>query len=600
MKKIQLLDYHTINKIAAGEVVERPSSVVKELMENSIDAGSSAITVEICNGGIDFIHVIDNGIGIEKEQIKTAFLSHATSKIEIIDDLENVVSLGFRGEALSSIAAVSQIEMITKTYESITGTKIEINGGNVINISDVGCANGTDILVKNLFYNIPARRKFLKKPSTEGSYISDIINKLALSHPEISFKYINNNSVILHTSGNNNLKTAIFHVYGKDIAKKMFEIEKNGKEYSLKGFIGKPEISRGNRSYENIFINGRYIKSSIISYAVENACKTKIMTGKFPMFVLNLNISPSLIDVNVHPRKLEVRFKNEEEIYNFIYNSITDIFKDKILIPKVEINNSKTEKPLFNDSTNNDLSNNTDKIKNKLNFSAENSDKMVLKEPTISYKKNSDISEIKILCDEKSESEKFFNDYKIIGHLFKTYWIIEQKNGMFIIDQHAAHERILFENLLNNLKNRKVISQRLLNPEVINLTSVEKDLLCNNIELFKEIGFDFEEYGNSNYILNSVPFIFENPENINFFKEIIDKFDELGKESIYDTKINVLASLACHSAVKANDKLTDEQAKELIDKLLKLENPFTCPHGRPTIIEITKYEIEKKFKRVQN
>lgn len=653
MNKIQLLDNNTINKIAAGEVVERPSSVVKELVENSIDADSSAITIEIKDGGVSLIRIADNGRGIPKEQVKTAFLRHATNKIQDIDDLESIFSLGFRGEALASIASVSQMEMTTKTIDAESGVHIEINGGEYIGEQDAGCSDGTTIVTRNLFYNVPARRKFLKKTSTESSYISDIVNKIALGHPEISFKYINNDTVILHTAGNNDLKTAVLNIYGKDAALKMLELNFSRNGYTLNGLIGRPELSRANRSYENLFINGRFVKSEVVSSAVEDAYKTRLLVGKFPFYVINFKILPSLVDVNVHPAKLEVKFHDDDEIYKFIYDAITDTFKDKQLIPQsnwesknspkvseflgdTSVKEEPVQSELFDiqPSCKSDYKYNNDSImltpsykKNDLLNNNTKNKKLVINQASTPYimdnvntvKKNNDIpieviseennykiSETKveentIIEEKKSEFNytPFFNNYKIIGQAFSTYWIVEQSGSLFLIDQHAAHERVLFEELLNKLKNEQIISQRLLQPIVVNLTINEKQILKDNFELLTSFGFEIEEFGQLAYALRSVPFIFKEPTNVSFFTEIIDMLSNSEIKNIYDTKILAIATTACKAAVKANDRLSFQEARALIEQLLKLENPFTCPHGRPTIIEMTKYELEKKFKRIQ-
>ena len=644
MSKIKLLDTNTINKIAAGEVVERPSSVVKELVENSIDAGASAITIEIKNGGTTFIRVSDNGKGIERNDIKIAFLSHATSKINDIEDLDNIFSLGFRGEALASIAAVSQIEMITKTHSEEEGTKININGGEIIDFQEWGSVEGTSISVNNLFYNVPARRKFLKKPNIESGYISDIINKIALGHPEVSIKYINNGTTILYTSGNSDLKTVVFSIYGKDNFKKMLDINCKIYEYSLNGLIGKPELSRSNRNYQNLFINGRYIKSNIISNAVEDAYKTRLLTGKFPIYVLNLNIPPSSVDVNVHPTKLEVRFDDEDKIYEFVYNSVLDILNNNILIPEVSIIEEKESRTrscnvdnikeeyiqpsIFNNSNlnfqNNKNSIETKKVSNEediffnkspilkdktfskidqlLNDQKQNNSLKVKedKEEYISKNLNDNKSDCYSVKNIKEEREPFFNNYKIVGQIFNTYWIVEQNGSIFYIDQHAAHERILFEKYMNNFKNQNIVSQKLLSPEIINISEKEKTILKENKEWLLNLGFEIEIVDKNAAAIKAVPYIFNTPQNSNYFYEILDIISDKNKESVYDTKIHDIATAACKAAVKANDKLSFQETHKMISELLKLENPFNCPHGRPTIIEITKYELEKLFKRIQN
>jgi DNA mismatch repair protein MutL len=639
--KIRLLDNNTINKIAAGEVVERPSSVVKELVENSIDAGASSVTVEIREGGTSLIKISDNGNGIEKDEVKSAFLRHATSKIEKIDDLENVISLGFRGEALASIVAVSQTEMITKTHDEETGTKIEIAGGNVLSFEEYAANNGTVISVKNLFYNVPARRKFLKKPSTESGYVSDIINKIALGHPEISLKYINNGNVMLHTSGNNDLKTAVYHVYGKEILSQMMALDLTQSGMRIYGLTGKPQLSRGTRTYENLFINGRFIKNDTVSQAVEDAYKTRLMIGKFPVFVLNLQLPPDCLDVNVHPAKLEVRFKDNDSVYDFVYTSVLDVFKDKVLIPEGSWDSKNSDDVAKLQKENGVFSNNTENTKiseNKKTHKTEKSDFLLnekLSEDSKSNKKynmpfteDKDIDDLKklyqssMLSDEPQKSvrriregnqspclddkdsdspqvKKFFNNYKIIGQLFNTYWLVEQGTSLFLIDQHAAHERVLFEKFYNSFKNDNVVSQRFIEPVMLNLSEHERNLIDENFELLEKSGFEIERLTPSSYALKGVPFVFNNPESVSYFNSIIDMLDIKQVDDILQTKILNIATMACKAAVKANDRLSFEEATSLINELLNLENPFSCPHGRPTIIELTKYELEKKFKRIQ-
>ncbi len=629
MNKIRLLDNNTINKIAAGEVVERPSSVVKELCENSIDAQASAITIEIRDGGTSFIRISDNGKGIEKDFVETAFLRHATSKIEDIADLDNIYSLGFRGEALASIASVSIVEIVTKPHNQETGFKVEISGGNITYSGDYASTEGTSISVKNLFYNVPARRNFLKKATVESSYISDIVNKIALAHPEISIKYINNGNVMLHTSGNNDLRTAVFHVYSKEMSLKMIDINYSQRDFKISGLLGKPEIARGNRSYENLFINGRFVKNETVSQAIEDAYKTRLMGGKFPVFVINLYLNANVVDVNVHPTKLEVRFRDEDAIYDFVYNAVFQVLKDEVLIPQSNLEGKPS--PQVMDFIKQDISlkeNSVQQVFNNEVLSSENSKvsytkpssnfnelkelykskvlsdevnggKNVLKEKTLSYIPMPEVKQEIMTAENKEEKrELFFNNYKITGQIFSTYWIIEQGSSIFLIDQHAAHERILYEEMYNTFSEEKIVSQRLLQPLMLNLTEYEKELLKENMSIIEKCGFEIENFGNINYAITSMPYIFKNPENLSFFNEILDALDSNSIKNAYDTRLNTVATMACKAAVKANDKLDFQEAVSIIEKLLKLENPFSCPHGRPTIIELTKYEIEKKFKRI--
>ncbi|HOQ16239.1 MAG TPA: DNA mismatch repair endonuclease MutL [Defluviitaleaceae bacterium] len=622
MDPIRRLDDYTINKIAAGEVVERPASVVKELVENSIDAQASAITVEIKDGGISLIRVTDNGIGIPKEDVTTALLRHTTSKITAVEDLDKIESLGFRGEALASIAAVSQLEIITKAYGEVTGKRVECYGGKIITEEEVGCPEGTTIIMRNLFYNIPARKKFLKKPATESSYISDMVYKIALGHPEVSFKFINNNSVVFHTSGNNELKNAVFNVYGKEVVKHMLSIEETEQDLKLIGLIGKPSLNRANRTYENFYINGRYIKSKILENAVEDAYNTLLPINKFPVVVLHIFIPANKIDVNVHPTKMEVRFKDEEEIYQFIYNGIhKNLFKED-LIPQVNLDNKKEK--LFNPEPVQGRLPEPFEIKRKNLeykdisihpvFSPE--DKYIKvkesnQELNFSHKEN--LYENKPCGTEKKEActifekEKVhkedkapsFRHYKIIGQVFQTYWLVEQDNSLYIVDQHAAHERILYEKFIHDFKQGKVYSQPLLEPVVFEVTPKEKEIVEDNISLFKKFGFEIEEFGESAYLVRELPILFEGPVDSSFFLEIIDTLNDERIKNLYDMKLNHIALLSCKGAVKAKDQLSTVEAKALIEELLNLDNPFTCPHGRPTIISMSQYELEKKFKRVQ-
>lgn len=638
MNRIQLLDSKTINKIAAGEVVESPKSVVKELVENSIDAGSSAITIEIKDGGISYLRVTDNGCGIPKEQVTTAFLRHATNKIEAIEDLESVYTLGFRGEALASIAGVAQVELTTKAQNEDIGTHIEIHGGTVLSIKDVAATNGTTIVVRNLFFNVPARKKFLKRPATESGYISDIVNKFALGHPEISFQYINNNTTILHTSGNNDKKAAAFYVYGKDVAKKMLLCNYENNDYILEGLIGKPELCRANRSYENLFINGRFIKNSLVSSAIEDAYKTRLPIGKFPVYILNFSIPPSKVDVNVHPAKLEVRFENEDEIYDFFYHSILERLQDEVLIPKAEWKekseetSQETSKQVFNHSKTpiqqadlfsqrkqeieedfqinkkksvDDLLNRNQQSKKTSEVHEEQTAFHVVSEPVEEIEIEQEMfleeqnSSKEVIEEKESRKEPFFHDYKVVGQVFHTYWIIEQKSSLYMIDQHAAHERVLYEKLMDGFKKERVASQRLLEPVVLKLSEMEQEIVDKNRGILSDFGFELEIFGDTVYALKSVPFIFKGPVTPNYFLDIIDSLQEGHIQNLYDAKLMTVATMACKAAVKANDKLDIQEAVSLIEQLLKLENPFTCPHGRPTIIEMTKYELEKRFNRIQ-
>ena len=650
-KEIKLLENNLINKIAAGEVIERPASIVKELVENSIDAFSKNIIIEIKNGGTSFIKIQDDGIGIEKNQIKKAFLRHATSKLEKIDDLDSILTLGFRGEALASIASISMVEMSTKTKNEEIGNKITIEGGKIISEEEIASLQGTTFIVKNIFFNTPARRKFLKKDSVEGGYVSEIVNRLALAHPNISFTYINNGVEILRTTGDGDLKNTVFYIYGREICKKLIPINaiKNG--FKISGLIGIPELSRGNRSYENFFINGRYIKSSVVQSAIEEGYEGKLMVGKFPVFIINMSVPQNTVDVNVHPTKLEVRFEDENFIHNFLCDAIEKTLKNQVLIPNIEFEDKKTflevtETKPFNIEIQKQLEDllvedeeqiaikpkthtNTPLVVNEV---AE--EELIKKTELISMlykpkeetKKSTiekDVSNINIqqpiiqniiIEDEENKIEEktqkfkeksikkhnFFNNYKIVGQIFSTYWIIEQNNEIFIIDQHSAHERVIYEELSQKYKEENISSQRLIEPIVIKATPLEKSTIEQNISLFEKFGFDIEEFGLNTYAIRQVPFIFKTPVEPSFFTELLDMLVDKNISNVYDAKIEKIISMSCKKAVKANDRLSFIEAKSLIEKILKLENPFSCPHGRPTIIKMTKYEIEKLFKRIQN
>lgn len=588
---IQLLDQNTINKIAAGEVIERPASIVKELVENSIDAKSTAITVDIKDGGILSIRITDNGIGIEPLDIKNAFLRHSTSKIRTIDDLKSVSSLGFRGEALASIASISQVELITKTINNLTGIRYIIEGGVEKRIEEIGCPEGSTFVINNMFYNTPVRKNFLKSSSTEAGYISELINRLALGNPQISFKFINNNQVKLYTSGNGLLKDCIVTIYGKEIGKNLIDLDYSSNDFKIKGFISKPVISRANRNYENYYINGRYIKSKVIQKAIEDAYKSKLTIHQYPFTAFNIEILSDYIDVNVHPTKMDIRFNNEEKVYEEIYNAISRALNKTELIPVVTFNDNK-ERPIqtIRESIPEPFEiNRISELHPVKEFVA--TDEVA---PTdnqegvqIDYK------------DEIFTSPENIIEHKIIGQLFTTYWIVELKDKYYIIDQHAAHERVLYDKIIKSLENKEIFSQILLQPIIIELSMQEKSRFDSHRLLFKELGFDIEDFGEDSIALRGAPFIFNKPINPKDFINILDKLDLEYKEEKYGILLDEIASMACKAAVKANDNMSILEYKELINQLLTLENPFNCPHGRPTIIAMTRYELEKKFKRIQ-
>ena len=605
MGKIQVLDGETINKIAAGEVVERPSSVVKELVENAIDAGATAITIEIQDGGISFVRITDNGSGMEKEDIAMAFLRHSTSKIRSSEDLQTIHSLGFRGEALSSISAVAQVELLTKTAHAMTGCRYRIDGGVEKSMEDIGCPDGTTFIVRQLFYNTPARRKFLKSNMTEAGYISDLIARLAMSHPEVSFKFINNRQNRLHTSGNGRLKDILYHIYGRDISSNLLPVEAERDNIQMTGFIGKPIICRGNRSYENYFINGRYIKSPIITQAIEDAYKTFTMVHKFPFAVLHFALDTAELDVNVHPTKMEVRFSNGQELYRFVYETLRNILFGRELIPEVKPSEAKiweapktvsqpaSSKPIQKSAVQPAHSEKPEEKKEKL------------PEP---FEKNRLEARKSSLVEEKTQQYELFETglltkearirHKLIGQVFETYWIVEYDGKLFIIDQHAAHEKVLYEKLMRRFKESQPMIQMLQPPIVLTLSMTEVDLLNRYMDDFKRMGFEFESFGGKEYALRGVPSDLYGFTGKEMVTELLDDLSGESPRIRTDMIGDRIATMACKAAVKGNMRISPKEADALIEELLQAENPYTCPHGRPTIISMTKTELEKRFKRI--
>ncbi len=708
MPQITLLSQETIDKIAAGEVVERPSSVVKELVENAIDAKATAVTVEIKEGGISFIRITDNGCGIEREQVPLAFLRHSTSKIKSVEDLMCIRSLGFRGEALSSIAAVSQVELITKTYGELTGTRYVIEGSKEKENEEVGAPDGTTFIVRNLFYNTPARRKFLKTAQTEGNYIGDLMERLALSHPDVSFKFISNGQTKLHTSGNSNEKDMIYHIYGRDITASILPVNAENELFKVKGFIGKPMVSRGNRNYENYFINGRYIKSALLSKAVEEAYKGFMMQHQYPFCVLYVTMDTDLLDVNVHPTKMELRFSNNEEIYRRLYQIIRDTLTHKEFIPDVPMDAKREERrvPLeqktpepFEKRRIQELRSSVAKdspyeqkypARDRLGVTAESQklpkttiiseSQEILKTPgsvqdTLpqkptgqaenldvfkkllassssgrkeEYKRNeksadvlcepstyhvelerknddtirqekSDVTETPIHESAKRQSEeqafvyeqqtlmaenKEFltpdaaKKHRIIGQLFDTYWLIEYEDKLFIIDQHAAHEKVLYERTMARVRKQDFSSQTISPPIILTLSLEEQEMLEKYEEQIKLFGYEVEPFGGKEYAINAIPAEFEGVDMKSMFVDMLDDFTNINSREAPELILEKVASLSCKAAIKGGNHISRAEAEQLIDELLTLENPYHCPHGRPTIISMNKYEIEKKFKRI--
>lgn len=617
MPNIAILNQETIDKIAAGEVVERPRSVVKELVENAIDAGSTAITVEIKEGGISFIRITDNGCGIEREQVAVAFYRHSTSKIRSAEDLLTVKSLGFRGEALSSISAVARVELITKTYDELTGTRYVIEGSKELSNEEIGAPDGTTFIVKDLFYNVPARRKFLKTAQTEGSYISDMVEKLALSHPDISFKFINNNQTKLHTSGNGNRKDIIYHIFGREISSSLLEVKHECEYFKVEGFIGKPVITRGNRNYENYFINGRYVKSNILSRAIEEAYKSFLMQHQYPFTVLYFTFFSEL-DVNVHPTKMELRFDNNNEIYVELCDTIYAILSHKEMIPEVPVDSTPAPKKIVHEYK--------EPIpepfeKRRINEVRAAESRSVYGQSVTSTVKNYSATEPAAKAPETSTAyepaqvvtgtqqtlgdyDKVFltesskKQFSIIGQLFKTYWLIEFEDKLYIIDQHAAHEKVLYEKTMARLANKDFTSQRISPPIVMTLDARECEMLEKYRPQIEQFGYEVEHFGGKEYMISAIPDNLFNIDMKDLFIEMLDDFSNATGRQTPDIITEKVASMSCKAAVKGNDKLTLPEINKLIDELLSLDNPYNCPHGRPTIISMSKYEIEKKFKRI--
>lgn len=591
---IEVLDQQTIDKIAAGEVVERPASIVKELLENSIDAKSTAVTVEIKEGGLSFIRVTDNGFGIDKSQIQLAFLRHSTSKIRSIEDLITVSSLGFRGEALSSIAAVSQVELITKTPGSLTGTRYIIEGGVEKSIDEIGAPDGTTFIIRNIFFNTPVRRKFLKTAATEAGYVADVIEHMSMSHPEVSIRFINNNQNKVHTSGNNKLKDIIYNIYGRDITSNLIEVESAGKLMNISGYIGKPVISRGNRNFENYYINGRYIKSNIVYKAIEDAYKPFMMQHRYPFTSLHIEIAQTLLDVNVHPSKMELRFKNPEEIYPEIYNTISNALVKRELIPDVVPGKSENPKAT--------------PVKTAPVPEPFEKKRMAIAEPAVNVNPIMEEKLIPPINDRKPEQLELFDDrllsktsrcrHRLIGQIFDTYWLVEYNNCLYMIDQHAAHEKVLYERTMKGLKTKQYTSQQINPPIILSLSIKEEEMLKKHIDDFKEIGYEIEHFGGREYAVRAVP---DNMLSISKKELLIEMLDSLSDDTASKTADIIterIATMSCKAAVKGNNTLSDDEANALIEELLELDNPYNCPHGRPTIISMSKYEIEKKFKRI--
>ena len=688
MQNINVLDSDTINKIAAGEVVERPASVVKELVENAIDAHATAITVEIRDGGTSLIRVTDNGGGIDKEDIPLAFLRHSTSKIRTAQDLLMIASLGFRGEALSSIASVAQVELLTKTPEDLTGVRYCIDGGKETAFEEIGCPSGTTMIVRNLFYNTPARRKFLKSDMTEAGYVNDLIMRLSLSHPEVSFKFINNRQNRIHTAGNMQLKDIIYNIYGRDITANLLEVCQSSANMEIKGFIGKPLISRGNRAYENYFINGRYIKSPVITKAIEEAYKNFVMVHKYPFTAFHLSVDSSLIDVNVHPTKMEIRFNNSEEVYELVYRTIRDALEGRDLIPDVSMDTEREiaarqrqemkqqlsapapepfetrrkqqiSRPAPAGSaapnsgsaasgTGSAVSGSASATSNPVSYIRESSGSFA---PSSGRHTQAEASpagpagpaaapnrafpvpetapapenapapesipasesvsgpeadprflgkgEQMELFDDKLLSSKARLRHRLIGQVFETYWLVEYDKKLYIIDQHAAHEKVMYEKLKKHYENSSAVSQQLDPPMILSLTMQEEEALNRYMDQFQALGFEIDPFGGREYAIRAVPSELYGYTERDLFIDLLDGISDQAGHFNAELINDRLATMACKAAVKGNQALSFPEADALIDELLAADNPYNCPHGRPTIIAMSQYELEKKFKRIQ-
>ncbi len=684
MSKIHVLNQDTINKIAAGEVIERPMAVVKELTENAIDADANAITVEVKDGGKALIRMTDNGVGMNEEDVRLAFTPHATSKIDDAEDLLRVSTLGFRGEALASISSVSQLEMVTKTRNELMGCRYEADGGKERTLEAVGCPDGTTILVRNLFFNTPARLKFLKSSPTEAGYINTLIERLALSHPDISFRFINQNQTKLHTSGNGNLKDVIYHIYGKDITSNLLEVDASEVSCQVKGFIGKPIISRGNRNYMNYFINGRYIKSSTIHKAIEDAYQPYTMQHRYPFTVLHFTVAPELVDINVHPQKMEIRFSDAQGIYQSVYHAISEALKHREFIPEVSLASSDskpvpqkgqaTAKPVREPEMFEKKRMQSVQILEEIKKQDERLKRQGMMQETAVYGKrdntetskgmdaSSDMEPIQAAGSavlnigqaeatentvpnmeqtktagntvpnmEQTENapntvphtertnevrynvhdpvqESFFDkgilseqaqkEVKIIGQVFDTYWILQYDGAMYMVDQHAAHEKVLYERFMRQFSEKKPIVQLLQPPVVLTLTMQEEQAVKEHMSVFEELGYQIEPFGGREYVVNGVPAHLPQIGNEELLKEVIDAMVDEHARPTPDILKDKIASMSCKAAVKGNNRLPREQMEELLRELMTLENPYHCPHGRPTMIKMTKTELDKKFKRI--
>lgn len=658
MSEIKVLDDKTIDRIAAGEVIERPASVVKELLENALDAGATAISVEIKNGGIDLIRVTDNGCGIPLNQVRTAFLPHATSKLRKIEDLMSISSLGFRGEALPSIASISEVEIMTKTEEALTGARYVINGGTEVSLDEAGVPDGTTFVIRNIFYNTPARRKFLKSPMTEAGYVTALVEEIAMIRPDISFKYTVNGSNKLVTQGNGDLKEVIYRIYGRDIADSLLPIDAERSGMHLSGFLAKPVVARNSRTMENYFVNGRYVKDKTFSKALEDGYAGFLMQHRFPFCVLSLTVPPDELDVNVHPRKMEIKFSETSEVYEFIRENVRTVLGGRELINHFSFGKEPTRPapppaapkhapepfqrpkhvPLSKPAAYVTETGNADRVQenrtaertfasematsravlkemssitpspviNKVveeipNFNNENAieTKPEIKpqikqetDPVAENPKQLDLFEEKILTRKASQ------EFRIIGQVFDTYWIIEYRDTMMMIDQHAAHEKVNYEHFMKQFENHEVTTQICQPPQIVTLDGAHRLVLEKYMDKFEEMGFQIEDFGGNEYAIRAVPEDMYGLQEKDVFISLLDELQDGTKLSEVSLIHDRIATMACKAAVKGNNRLSVMEAEVLIDKLLSCENPYNCPHGRPTVIQMSKKEMEKKFKRI--
>ncbi len=637
MPAILLLDQNTINQIAAGEVIERPASIVKELCENAIDAGATAITVEIRDGGLSLIRVTDNGTGIPAEEVPLAFLRHSTSKLRRPEDLMDIHTLGFRGEALASIAAVCQVELLTKTADAISGICYEIAGGEVLGTKEMGLPDGTTFVARNIFFNTPARRNFLKTAQTEGNYIADWLEKLALSHPQLSFRLLMNGQTRLFTKGSDSTKDLIYTIFGREISSQILPVRGDTPYFQVEGYIGKPVIARANRSYENYFINGRYVKSKLITAAIEEAYKPYMMLHRYPFTVLHLQISPDRIDVNVHPTKMDLRFKEEAFLYRQLVSVLMETLAGGEHIPPVQLSSEKPPTPparvpqkehvepfekrrmdgealrILHQMGSQPVQNSerlpsepggtpslppdTERIPPQV---PESSDMpMVLRESSPPSQKDLPSGGEQLsLWDDKLLGEKARKSHRYIGQLFDTYCLLEYQDSLYICDQHAAHEKVLYERTLKAFEERTVESQYISPPVIVTLSDSEKAALHHYMDVFSRFGFEIEDFGQKDVCVRAVPSNLFGVQDKDVFLELLDSVADMREGSAPDTVLHRIATLSCKAAVKGNHSLTEQEMMALIDELMTLDNPYACPHGRPTIIQMSKYELEKKFKRI--